>query len=608
MRFRLAPSMAISWSLAAFAAASSAQVPAEPQKTPGEGPTGTLGKARIDDDPRSDGWMSEQYARRVDKTLKKWAAYVSSTNAPDVHELEHFIAPGFTLGRLRPASCATVYDQSSFIVRRPAAGALEAGAAATRQGAEGFAAALAELFEPMAGATARRVAIKTIHVHADETPLRTWVRVETFATLPRGTLQQISYWSCRWMLPAGEDPGLLAGITLDAFEEVEGRGPTGTLFADCTLAAIGQNASFERQLVTGSEEWLSRMDARLGYDTRGHQGVTVGDVDGDGLDDLFICQAGGLPNRMFLHQPDGTVKDVSQQSGVDFIEPTHAALLLDLDRDGDQDLVAGTGFDLMVMANDGKGHFTRQLLLPLKRPSISLAAADVDQDGDVDLYACVFHDENADPGQLAHPIPLHDANNGGRNLLFRNDTKPGGAMAFTEATAEFGLDEKNHRWSWAASFEDYDNDGDQDLYVANDFGANVLYRNDGGHFKEVAEEAGCVDRSFGMGVTWGDYDRDGFMDLYVSNMWSSAGNRITYQPNFKPEIEQDRKSRFQFLARGNSLYRNRGDGTFTDVSEATGTTLGRWAWGSFFLDANNDGFEDVLVCNGYLTNTEPEDL
>ncbi|MSR46109.1 MAG: VCBS repeat-containing protein [Planctomycetes bacterium] len=575
---------------------------------PPSGAVGNVGKARIHDDPREDGWLTEQLARRTDKTLKKWAAHLSATTPPDVKELEHYVAPEFEIGRLRPDELDVAYDQANFRVLRPAEGAVARAHSRDRRGAAGFAASLAELLAPMEGATSRRFSIKTIFVHADETPLRTWVRIEALAKVPRGTLQQISYWNCLWRLPPGEEPGLLESITLDSFEEVEGRGTTGTLFADCTLAVMSKTTAFERQLQIGSEEWLARMDTRLGYDTRGHQGVAIGDADGDGLDDVYICQAGGLPNRLFLHQADGTVKDVSQEAGVDWVEPTHGALFLDLDRDGDQDLVIGTGFELMLMANDGRGKFSRGALLKMPRPTISLAAADVDNDGDVDLYAGVFHDAAADPGKLAHPIPLHDANNGGRNILFRNDTARGGEFKFVDATAEFGLEHNNTKWTWGVCFEDYDNDGDQDLYVANDFGANNLYRNDGGRFHDVAEESGCIDRSFGMGCAWGDIDRDGWMDLYVSNMWSSAGHRITYQPNFKPELASEEKSRFQFLARGNSLYRNRGDGRFVDASVETATTLGRWAWGCFFLDANNDAFEDILVCNGYLTNTEPEDL
>lgn len=604
-----APARVARW-LVALVAVNGASAPAQtsPTQPADQLPVGTLGKARLHDDPREDGWQTEQIARRCDKTLKAWAAHLSATTPPEVAQLGQFIVPEFRIGRLRPDALERIDHQASFLVSRPSEAALERARTLDRAGAEGFHSALLELLEPLAGATSRRFTIKTIFVHADEMPLRTWVRVETAARLPQGAVQQIAYWSCRWRLPDGEAPGLIESIALEGFEEVEARGTTGTLFADCTVATLGKVAAWERQLQIGSEEWLARMDTRLGYDTRGHQGVAIGDADGDGLEDVYICQSGGLPNRLFLHQPDGTVRDYSRESGTDWVEPTHGALFLDLDRDGDQDLVIGTGFELMLMRNEGKARFVRAGLLRLPRPSISLAAADVDLDGDVDLYAGVFHDADADPGKLAHPIPLHDANNGGRNVLFRNETPAGGEFSFVDATAELGLEQNNRRWTWGVCFEDYDNDGDQDLYVANDFGANNLYRNDGGRFRDVAEEAGCIDRSFGMGCTWGDVDRDGFMDLYISNMWSSAGHRITYQRNFKPELGDGDKARFQFLARGNSLYRNRGDGHFLDVSVETGTTLGRWAWGCYALDVNNDAWEDLLVCNGYLTNTEPEDL
>jgi hypothetical protein len=111
-----------------------------------------------------------------------------------------------------------------------------------------------------------------------------------------------------------------------------------------------------------------------------------------------------------------------------------------------------------------------------------------------------------------------------------------------------------------------------------------------------------------MSVTWGDYDRDGDMDLYVSNMFSSAGNRVTYQPQFRKNIADDVKARFQFLARGNSLFRNNGDGTFADVSVASNTTMGRWAWASKFVDLNNDGWEDLFITNGYISSARLDDL
>ncbi|MEZ5300724.1 MAG: VCBS repeat-containing protein [Verrucomicrobiales bacterium] len=176
---------------------------------------------------------------------------------------------------------------------------------------------------------------------------------------------------------------------------------------------------------------------------------------------------------------------------------------------------------------------------------------------------------------IAHAgvIVYHDANSGAPNTLFRND----GGWQFRDATKEAGMDANNRRYSFAAAWEDFDNDGDQDLYVANDFGRNCLYRNDGGAFVEVGAETGASDRASGMSVSWGDPDRDGNMDLYVANMFSSAGGRITTQDGFKADAPGVREALKRF-ADGNRLLKNAG-GRFADVSPQSGTMMGRWAWG-----------------------------
>ncbi len=171
-----------------------------------------------------------------------------------------------------------------------------------------------------------------------------------------------------------------------------------------------------------------------------------------------------------------------------------------------------------------------------------------------------------------------------------------------------GLDAHNRRHSLAAAWEDYDDDGDQDLYVANDYGQNCLYRNDGGRFVDVAVEAGVVDFGSGMSVSWADYNRDGLMDLYVGNMFSSAGNRITRQRQFKARDREELRAVYQRFAKGNSLFENTGDGTFREVSREAAVEIARWAWSSLFVDINNDGRDDVLVANGYITGASKDDL
>src|SRR5437660_2931462 len=111
---------------------------------------------------------------------------------------------------------------------------------------------------------------------------------------------------------------------------------------------------------------------------------------------------------------------------------------------------------------------------------------------------------------------------------------------FRDVTAESGLNRNNTRYSFCCGWCDYNQDGSPDLYVVNDFGRKNLYRNNGdGTFTDVAEELGVEDVGAGMGLCWFDYDNDGLEDLYVANMWSAAGERITMQDAFKKNSPAD---------------------------------------------------------------------
>jgi hypothetical protein len=353
------------------------------------------------------------------------------------------------------------------------------------------------------------------------------------------------------------------------------------------------------------------MDAASGIDLYGHSGVAIGDADGDGLEDLFVAQPQGLPNRIYRNRGDGTFEDVSRESGLDLLERTSMGLFADLDNDGDQDLLAVLqNAEPVLFENQGGGRFRVSSRAGFQRRDArkatlaSASIADYDNDGLLDVYFCSYRFIEA-PGEdteLALPYPYHDATNGPPNVLFRNL----GDGRFEDVTAESGLDEGNHRFSFASAWADYDEDGWPDLYVANDFGRNNLYRNlGGGRFREATAEAGVEDLGAGMSVAWSDYDFDGREDLYVGNMWSSAGQRLTGQPGFR---DPGTIASYVRHAKGNSLFRNRGDGTFEETGAAAGVELGRWAWGSDFFDADDDGDEDLLVVNGYVTGTSTRDL
>jgi hypothetical protein len=299
------------------------------------------------------------------------------------------------------------------------------------------------------------------------------------------------------------------------------------------------------------------------------------------------------------------VRDATEDSGAGYLDWSLAALFVDLDGDGDEDLAVSTDAGILLLANDGEANFARRAVVGMRSQPGHLTAADYDGDGDVDLHVCRYAgDTSVQLGERSIPVPYHDANNGGTNALLRND----GEFVFTDATELSGLSQNGTRFSFAAAWEDFDDDGDLDLYVANDFGRNNLYLNENGRFRDIAAAAGVEDISAGMGVTWGDVDGDGRADLHVSNMFSSAGNRIAYQRRFREGTDEETLGAMRRHARGNSLFRNLGDGSFEDRSVDSGVTMGRWAWAAEMPDLDLDGRQDLVVMNGFVSNDDTKDL
>ena len=390
-------------------------------------------------------------------------------------------------------------------------------------------------------------------------------------------------------------------------EEILRFGKGGVRFEDATASVLGGTKAYREQLLRSTDHWRARIARDFGLDVVANHGMALGDVNGDGLDDLYLCQQGGLPNRLFVQEQDGRLRDITAESETGWLDYCASALILDFDNDGDRDLAVSQDFKILFMDNMGGAKFELALGLGTQAQTFSLAAADYDLDGDLDLFLCGYNPaaDRGESGQLGEPMPYHDAQNGGKNMLLRND----GGWEFTDVTAEVGLDQNNNRFSFAASWIDFDQDGDSDLYVSNDYGRNNLYQNDGGSFRDVAAEKGVEDMSAGMSASWGDFNRDGAPDLYVSNMFSAAGNRITYQRQFKEGADENLLKGYQRHARGNSLFAGAsGGGAFSDVSVEAGVTMGRWAWGSRFADLNNDGWEDLVVANGFISAPDTGDL
>jgi hypothetical protein len=545
-------------------------------------------------------WNTEIFALAVNDKLEEVAKWIEAGTI-DGKALELISLETVSSTPLRHESLTTVFEDSLTQVNR-----WEPSDTDTPEfmvGREALTNHLSGLLAPLQSTTERHATFKTYRVEPASDHVTTTAQYHASGRQGNGTVEQTATLNFEWTV---ERQPRLVQLTIESYEEIIPSASGGLRFVDRGPQAFAKEQTYARQLTQSADFWRKRLQADFGIDVNGLQGVALGDVNGDGLEDLYVCQHGGLPNKLFLRNADGTLRDISAASGTDWMELTRAAIFVDLDNDGDQDLAMTQGWYWVLMENNGSGTFTKRAETRGSAWYYSIAAADYDNDGNLDLYICGRNpsaEQRQLEGFLGTPIPFHDANNGGPNILLKND----GYWNFSDVTVKSGMDVNNQRYSYAAVWEDYDNDGDQDLYVANDFGRNCLYRNDKGKFSEIAANAGVEDISAGMGVTWADFDHDGDMDLHVSNMFSSAGNRIAYQRNFRTSAG-DSRSAYRRHARGNSLFTNNGKGTFSDVSVQAGITLGRWAWGARFADFNNDGWEDLYVANGFITTEDTGDL
>ena len=578
------------------------------------------------DNPAEDGWDTEVSSEKIKKQLNLLGQQLVESQAIATTQLAVVVTPDFSCGPLMPAKLEEVYRDQVLEVAR---GVIDRQSIqeekATYQRADGLVKALRELAAPFEDARDMRFKFKVFGVHRSASAVVTRQYFALSGRTSTGVVEQNATWITRWT-PVGQDAApKLAWIGVEDFEQVRTH-QAGPLFADCTASILGKNSCYEEQFLLGFNYWLERIQDRRYYIILGTPGLAMGDVNGDGLDDLYVCQETGLPNRLFLHNADDTAEDASDSWGVDWLENSRSALLVDLDNDGDQDLVVAMLGSLVVAVNEHQRRFRIRAVLPTNDDMMSLSAADFDNDGDLDLYACAYNQNNQVEDPSAHPVVAgipgstylvyYDETRGGRNNLLRNDISAAAESGvsgnrpwrFTDVTKQLGLEVNNNRYSFASAWEDFDNDGDQDLYVANDFGPNCLYRNDDGQFLEVATATGTEDRASGMSVAWGDYDRNGHMDLYVANMFSAAGGRITFQPRFKSDAEETVRGRLQRFVKGNTLLRNLGEGRFKDTSNRASVTVGRWGWSSLFVDLNNDGWEDLLATNGHVTTSDTGDL
>lgn len=327
-------------------------------------------------------------------------------------------------------------------------------------------------------------------------------------------------------------------------------------------------------------------DIMKGYTALG-AAVAVGDYNGDGFEDFFATTSEDHgKNLLYRNNGDFTFTEMGEAAGVangnDESNASADAMWFDYNNDGRLDLLVIRFGHSQLFENMGDGTFkevsTQAGLNQQYLNSIVAIAFDYDRDGYLDiLFGNYFQPVNLFNPSTPHFFPesFETANNGGGVTLYHNN----GDGTFTHMTDKAGL--RFSGWVLDLGHADADHDGDDDLYVAVDFGQDRFFVNNGdGTFTDMTEKAIGVDTKKGMNADWGDFNNDGLFDVYVTNITD------------------------EYMREGNFLWKNNGDLTFTDVARETGTYDTGWGWAGKFFDYDNDGWLDLYVVNGWVSAGE----
>ncbi len=372
-------------------------------------------------------------------------------------------------------------------------------------------------------------------------------------------------------------------------------------------------------------------------------GVAIGDVDGDGLPDIYLTANQGS-NVLYRNLGGWRFEDVTAKAGVAMAgRHSTGAVFADVDGDGHLDLLVSTlGGGVALLMTDGHGVFTEQTAaagLTGHAGSMTMTLTDVDGDGHLDLYVANYKTRSAmdvyPPQERTFDKVVRWA--GGRYEVvprFRDDYRVvdrpeyglvsmqqradpdyfylnDGAGHFTLVPWTSGRfrDENGKPLTAApeffgltAKFTDVDGDGAPDLYVCGDFeDPDLFWLNDGhGTFRAAPKLALRNTSNSSMGVDFSDVDRDGRVDIFVADMLGRGAHRKTEAPTHTllPKLVGLIDDRPQWQR--NTLQLNRGDGTFAEVAGFAGVAASDWSWDAVFLDVDLDGYEDLLLTTGHL--------
>jgi Flp pilus assembly protein TadD/peroxiredoxin len=561
-------------------------------------------KSPLDDvlryvNPGSDEYVAEKYAAEIHALLAEWGQQLRR-NCPALSSLVRFLdasmaACGLKIVRDVPLRSGNAIE----VLRREFV-------SETVPGHERFLDAIKAYFGEISRLETAEFEIVGVEETQSPRAVSAEIRYSFVGVRKDGRREQrIGKWLTEWLR---DESGQWKARRWQARPETVSRA-RGPMFVDITSRALGEIPSYKSQMLRGVDYWRTVLDGACGIDIYGNNGVALGDYDTDGRDDIYVCQPAGLPNRLYRNRGDGIFEDVTEPSGVGVLDATACALFADFENKGVQDLLVVCGSGPLLFVNEGNGKFSiRRDAFHFQRPPqgtfTHAAVADYDRDGRLDVYFCLYS-YYLGLDQYHYPAPYFDARNGPPNFLFHNE----GNGTFADRTEASGLNIDNDRYSFACAWGDHNSNGCPDLCVANDFGRSNLYRNNGdGTFTSISREAGVEEVGAGMSACWFDFDNDGKQDIYVANMWSAAGIRVSQQQSFHEKATEDIRALYRQHARGNSMYRNRGEGYFENVSSTSGVEMGRWAWSSDAWDFDQDGWPDLYVTNGYISGPERGDL
>jgi hypothetical protein len=367
-------------------------------------------------------------------------------------------------------------------------------------------------------------------------------------------------------------------------------------------------------------------------------GLATGDFDGDGLPDIYFCSLSGH-SALYKNMGQWRFQDITEEAGVGLSNyVARGAVFADVNGDGRLDLLVSTlGHGVICFLNQGNSRFTNATESAGTRSpfgSVTLALADVDGNGTLDLYVTNYRtDDMRDRGQvdlllrngqMIVPPKLKDRllvaggqvlEYGEPDQLLLNDGQ--GHFHAVSWTNGFFLDEDGRQltgppldWGLTATFRDINGDGLPDLYVCNDYWTpDRIWINDGqGHFRALARLALRETSSSSMGVDFADIDRDGHLDFIVTDMLSRDPHlRKRQTPARWPIAEPLESIEYRPQIIQNTLLHNRGDGTYEEIANYAGVAASDWTWQPLFLDIDLDGFPDLLVAAGHARDVQDMD-